>query len=101
MLPSQAEKQRTNEYFAEPTCERANVGTRGDKWECFAPDTQIEMSNSQLKPATEIHPDDLVWNPKKRQMLAIKDFIAGPEKIALFEIKTSDRALTVTIGHPF
>ncbi|MBC7658756.1 MAG: hypothetical protein H7249_03525 [Chitinophagaceae bacterium] len=122
--PSKAEKQRTDEYYAmlpdgknwyqevaepleryvyyaQPTCERTGIGARGSKCGCFAADTRIQMANGELKPASEIRQGDLVWNPKSHKSQAVKEVIAGPEKIPMIEVKTASRSLTITNGHPF
>lgn len=68
---------------------------------CFAPETKIFMADGSYIDAADVRQHMRVWNPVLRQAQTVRSVIRGPEKPALFVVRTENHELRVTQHHPF
>ncbi len=78
---------------------KATVNMRIDLG-CFDYDTQIRMADGTEKAIHLLKDGDRVYNPIRKEAMAIKRVIAGPEKFPLLVIQTGSGEVKVTRAHP-
>lgn len=79
-------------------CIRGDAQDGGDG--CFPPGVQISMGDGSTKSIEDVRVGDMVWNPRTKEPLEVKQVIEGPEKLPLIRLGFADTVVTVSQQHP-
>jgi hypothetical protein len=73
---------------------------RGEVLGCFAADTNLAVSETEVRRASTLATGNVLWNPITRTAVAIKNRIIGPEELALVELGYGSKRIRVSTQHP-